>query len=296
MNIARQLLRLLPRSLPRRPATQRGFTLVELLVVVAIIGLLVALLLPAVQSSRESARRSQCANNLRQLGVALLLYHDAQQFFPRGGGDASSTQLSWTASILPYLEETALYRQIDQSVPYTHAANRQAGQTTLSVVLCPTSVRDSLFRTSADLPASTTNRYARSDYSAAAGERGLRATNATNSPERGVLIRAKNIPISAITDGTAQTMLAGEAPEGMHGIWLSVRNMFDQSAPINTLATYAPQYVFFDYGQELNSYHPSGAQALFADGGVRFLSEQIANQTLAALFSRAGGEVIDAPF
>ncbi len=128
MSIARPL----PRSQQRRRATQTGFTLVELLVVVAIIGLLVALLLPAVQSSRESARRSQCANNLRQLGVALLLYHDAQQFFPRGGGDAASTQLSWTASILPYLEETALYRQIDQTVPYTHAANRQVGQTSLA--------------------------------------------------------------------------------------------------------------------------------------------------------------------
>ena len=91
-------------------------------------------------------------------------------------------------------------------------------------------------------------------------------------------------------------MLVGEAPEGMHGIWLSVRNMLDQSAPINLPATYSPQYIFFDFGQELSSYHPGGVQALFADGGVHFLIESIDNRVLAALLSRAGGEVIDAPF
>ncbi len=263
---------------------------------IAIIGVLVALLLPAIQASRETARRAQCANNLRQLGLALLLYHDTHLVFPRGGSTATRTDLSWTASILPHLEESALYDLIDQSVPYTAPANLSVGQTVLPVVLCPSSPRETPYRPSGDLPTSTTNRYARSDYAAVTGERGLRAANATNSPERGVLIREKNIPLTAITDGTSQTLLVGEAPEGMHAVWLSVRNMLDQSAPLNTPATYAPQFVFFDYGQELSSYHSGGVQAVFADGGVHFLSERIDNRTLAALLSRAGGEVIDAPF
>ncbi|MEX2114132.1 MAG: DUF1559 domain-containing protein [Pirellulales bacterium] len=283
-------------NLPRRRPGARGFTLVELLVVIAIVGLLVALLLPAIQASRESARRALCGNNLRQLGIALLNYHDAHQVFPRGGWVATSTNLSWTAAILPHLEEQSLFESIDPTVPYTHAANLAVGQSLLPVAICPSSPRENLFRSSADLPASKSNRYARTDYTALAGERGLRAANATNSPERGVLIRAKCIPISAISDGTSRTMLVGEAPEGMHAVWFSVRNVSDQSAPINSPATYSPQYVFFDFGQELSSYHPDGALALFADGSVHFVFERIDNRTLAALFSRAGGEVIDAPF
>jgi hypothetical protein len=163
-------------------------------------------------------------------------------------------------------------------------------------MICPSSRRESLYRPSSDLVASADNWYARSDYAAVAGERGLRAANATNSPERGVLIRAKHLPISSITDGTAHTMLVGEAPEGMHGLWLSVRNMLDQSAPINSPATYSPQFIFFDFGQELSSYHTGGVQAVFADGAAHFLFESIDNRVLAALLSRAGGEVIDAPF
>ncbi len=92
------------------------------------------------------------------------------------------------------------------------------------------------------------------------------------------MIYEKNIPISAITDGTSQTILVGESPEAIHAIWIGVRNVSDQSAPINTPATFAPQYVFFDFGQEISSYHDGGALALFADGSVHFLSEDHGEQ------------------
>src|SRR5512135_122792 len=98
----------------------RGFTLIELLVVIAVIGILVALLLPAVQAAREAARRMQCSNNLKQIGLALHNYHDANKKFPfgsRGGSSWAQTGIkdgtNWRVSILPYLEQTALYSKLN---------------------------------------------------------------------------------------------------------------------------------------------------------------------------------------
>ncbi len=283
----------MPRLPPARCArTAWGFTLVELLVVIAIISLLIALLLPAVQASREAARRSQCQNNLHQLGIALHSYHDAYKVFPRGGWPAASANISWTSAILPHLEETALYNSINRAAPYTDPTNLAMGRTVLPGLLCPTSSRENLRRNSADLPSSSTNLYGRTDYSAINGERTLRSPTGTNTPERGVMIAAKNISLAAITDGSAHTIQIGECPEGMHSLWISVRNFCDQSAPINTPATSATQYVFTDFGQEISSYHAGGAFTLYADGSAHFLSESMNNAILAALCSRAGGEVI----
>ena len=109
------------------------------------------------------------------------------------------------------------------------------------------------------------------------------------------MILASNISLSQITDGPSHTIQIGEAPQAMNGLWISVRNYFNQLAPINTLATYAPQYVFYDYGQEINSYHPAGANVLMADGSVHFLLETMDSYTLGSLCSRAGDEVVDDP-
>ncbi|MCC7083447.1 MAG: DUF1559 domain-containing protein [Pirellulales bacterium] len=269
-----------------------GFTLVELLVVVAIIGVLIALLLPAVQAAREAARRAQCENNLKQIGLAMQSYHSTQGAFPRGGWPATSANFSWTACLLPHLEEQPLYERLHRDVPYTDAANLAAGQAALAVLLCPTAPSNQQLKQSADLPRVSKQLYARTCYGAVNGERGLRAPGASNSPERGAMIFEKNISLREIADGASHTILVAEAPEGIHAIWISVRNLFDQSKPINTPAEFAPQYVFYDYGQELSSYHPGGAFAMFADGSARFLRDSIDDRTLAALCSRAGSETI----
>ncbi|HVU85800.1 MAG TPA: DUF1559 domain-containing protein [Pirellulales bacterium] len=278
--------------------TRSGLTLVEVLVVIAIIGILIAILLPAVQMAREAARRAQCQNNLKQMGIALQTYHDTWKVFPRGSWPVTGNNLSWSASILPQLEQQALFNLINQNAPFYDPTNFSAGQTVLPVFICPTSPKDTLFRQCPGPVPATTPMYARSDYGAMDGERGLRASNATNNPERGPMIYVANIGIVDITDGLSQTVQIAEAPEGIKSIWMDVRNYYDQSGPINAPATTDPQYVFLDFGQEINSYHVGGAFALLADGSAHFLAQTMSNGTLAALCSRAGGDVVgaDGPF
>ena len=107
-------------SIRRSPPYQRGFTLVELLVVIAIIGILVALLLPAVQAAREAARRSQCSNNLKQIGLALQMYNDTLQVTPDGALGAQGA--AWSGYILPFIEQQSLQDIMD----FSHSGNQWA--------------------------------------------------------------------------------------------------------------------------------------------------------------------------
>lgn len=133
---------------------RRGFTLIELLVVIAIIAILIALLLPAVQQAREAARRTQCKNNLKQMGLALHNYHDNYQFFPNGNvaSSAGGWGLSWYARILPFVDQAPLYNQLTFSGtqhgwawndPTNNPEGVQNGtafsRVTLSFVICPSS-------------------------------------------------------------------------------------------------------------------------------------------------------------
>lgn len=122
---------------------QAGFTLVELLVVIAIIGILVALLLPAVQAAREAARRTQCVNNLKQLGLGLLNYESTRGVFPPGQRKdcPSCDRHSWSSVLLPYFEQGPLFDQLDQSKPFTDPVNLPATTTVIGGYLCPSTGR-----------------------------------------------------------------------------------------------------------------------------------------------------------
>lgn len=114
-----------------------AFTLVELLVVIAIIGVLVALLLPAVQAAREAARRTQCNNQLRQIGLAIVNYHDTKGHFPTGRNSMNEFGVSWAFEILPQLEESPVYDAYDPAFPVHAPENAQAMRTPVGVYACP---------------------------------------------------------------------------------------------------------------------------------------------------------------
>jgi len=145
-------------SYPPVRESRRGFTLIELLVVIAIIATLIALLLPAVQQAREAARRSQCKNNLKQLGIALHNYHDTHSCFPAGyysygtstGSGPGWAEIdpttwdaapgwTWSMMLLPYLDQANVYNALNVNLPCWNLANAGAAQTTLPVFLCPSS-------------------------------------------------------------------------------------------------------------------------------------------------------------
>ena len=316
-------------SAPTLRSLLRGFTLIELLVVIAIISVLIALLLPAVQQAREAARRTQCRNNLKQIGLALHNYESSYGVFPKGGAGVASLgnplmktrwTLSWGAALLPYLDQGPLYHRINQDEIYLHPDNLTPGQTVLSVFLCPSAPKTSLLRPNGDTLNSTTL-YARTDYSGNYGERGLRCYPSTNcqnnyadqggssSGGRGVMMVGLDPPISLahITDGTSNTLVIGEAPEGLHSIWIGHKNVFDQSAPVSAETETGSHWSschpvfksregnFCDYGQEFHSYHAGGAHFVAADGSVRFVGTSTDVRVLAALLSRAGGEVNSDP-
>ena len=128
-----------PGQAPAKAPGQRRFTLVELLIVVAVIGVLVAMLLPAVRTSGEAARRSMCSNNLRHIAIALRSYEtDHNALPPAYTVDADGKPLhSWRTLILPYLEQKPLYDKIDLSKPWNDPANKAANETRVSTYQCP---------------------------------------------------------------------------------------------------------------------------------------------------------------
>lgn len=269
--------------------------------VIAIIGMLVALLLPAVQASREAARRSHCASNLRQLGVGMLMYHDATHAFPPGlldrktGAKPKARQLSWNVFLLPYIEEQNVHALFNMNAAFNSAENRQAAGTIISVFLCPSTANLAADRkglTTGDLNNNgvwnTGDDLAFTDYGGNFGFSGL------DKPYmNGVLLYERTVALQQISDGSSRTILVYEDTgrgAAFDGQWANGENIFDQSGPINDRSL--PSYRWQD--NEIWSDHPQGANLLFCDGSVHFVNEQVELSTLAALCTRASEETIDA--
>jgi len=253
----------------------RGISLVELLVVVAVVAALATLLLPAVQMARESARRITCLNNLRHMGCALHGHLLTRRTFPVGCTEWRSPSkpgpercLAWSSRILPWLELGDVADRIDFGKPFDHVANAAIAATPLAVYICP----------SADRADARIGGLGRSDYGGVTGER----ITSPNNPEKGAVIHDRAVSARDVADGLSRTVLVGECAAGAwpDGQWINGRNLFDQAYAVN----------WPTWEDELRSRHPGGGQALFGDGAVRLLGESTDSRVLAAACTRAGRE------
>ena len=271
---------------------RRAFTLIELLVVIAIIAVLIALLLPAVQQAREAARRTQCRNNLHQIGLALHNYHDTHSTFPPGiirWGSPSFYMTTWAVQILPFLDEAALYNAcnmaIDMSTSPQNQANKTVCQSFLSQYLCPSDGPGLLQARGA--PANMD--FAEGNYRCNSGRDELAClSQAPAAANAGPLYACSRVRIRDIRDGTSNTLAVGESTgaKEVRATWANQSNGHTKT-PMNKLVTTWPeQYAF-------GSRHEGGAFFLMCDGQVRFLSENIDFSTYQYLSTIAGNELLD---
>jgi prepilin-type N-terminal cleavage/methylation domain-containing protein len=295
--------------LPTRPA--RAFTLVELLVVIAIIGVLVSLLLPAVQTARESARRMRCANSLKQLGLAVHNYVDIHNSIPIGhmyrghfDGDINDadggTGFGWGAAILPYLEQNALYAQFDQRLPISSrnpSRNLTLAQTPLTIFSCPSDLKPKNWNDGAVTNSATSSYKAcGSSYDGWSG--GGVGANINRNRFNGMFDRdnrAGSLRFAEITDGTSNQFLIAECKWKMDKNGRNRGRIFG-STDQPGYATGASNALMLNGQWQMNwtalegnpqphrtagSNHPGGAQFCLADGSARFVSENIQHTATA---------------
>ncbi|HTN03271.1 MAG TPA: DUF1559 domain-containing protein [Planctomycetaceae bacterium] len=319
----------MPSQSSRSP--RRGFTLIELLVVIAIIAILIALLLPAVQQAREAARRTQCKNSLKQIGLALHNYHDTFQAIPSGSivllNAAGTTYYghgwTWHASILPYLDQAPMYNEIQgpnsngmgaEGGGVNDAKQALVGKAALSVFWCPSQpdVTQGVQK----------NGYAPSNYNGNMGTLigysgdncyGGSVTNAAGMRAPGGCMNANgmffissNVRFRDVTDGLSNTIAVSEVIDSggdaanLGGGGSDRKHGFSNGADNNPPEEMSEYLIAAESNDPINAYteeaagshHVGGAHFLLSDGSVRFLSENIHMPTYQALSTRAGGETI----
>jgi prepilin-type N-terminal cleavage/methylation domain-containing protein len=309
----------------RLPFRRTGFTLIELLVVIAIIAVLIALLLPAVQQAREAARRTQCKNNLKQIGLALHNYHDTHLVFPPGSLDQrdspTSNMLSFLVFILPFLEQDSLYQQFNFSLG--RDGNNALARFRIPAYLCPSSPVELRARNGAQDPdfSVSGNGYV-SHYHGILGPKGTNPftgqeygrvgpanpdTGHGGRATQGMMQANGRLGIRDATDGTSNTFIVGEISWNgaltHYRIWLEgciggtapgnttwCSNLANIRYPINLISRELSPDGNLSNDVSFGSQHTGGTHFLMTDGSVHFVSENIDMGIYLSTASRNGGE------
>lgn len=314
-----------------RHRAARGFTLIELLVVIAIIAILIALLVPAVQKVREAAARTQCTNNLKQFGVALLNFESTYKALPPSHTTVKP-KMGWPVYVLPFIEQSNLAAQYNMALNWDATANLPAIMVNVPIFVCP-SAPDPSGRWSTPVTPSgvaLTSPMGAIDYGAINQVfpdffllNGIPMPGQVTSP----LQPDQKTPILQITDGTSNTIMIGEDAGQPNNYVLGM--LQGASTGINGVGTPTPDWGWGDAGfaysinganptngaiiksgatsgnascaincnnnGELYSFHTGGVNLLFADGHVQYLAQTVAPAVVAALCTKAGGEVMNIP-
>lgn len=308
---------------------KRAFTLVELLVVIAIIGVLIGLLLPAVQQARESARRMQCTNNLKQIGIGLHNYHDINKSFPSAwrGYESDGKPCvygdpgwGWAAAILPHMEQQSLRDLCRLNLSVADEANAMARQTRLSCYICPSDRKgDPEFRLSDSRLLEHEDEhdhvegghehhtdedalFGTSNYVCSLGTTDLHeaehyghgtSLEGQTFKSDGAFYHNSHLGMDAFLDGLSNTIFVGErAVEKVHySTWVGMP-AGDGCIPAIVCGS---THDGFDNSGEHHSYsswHPNGANFLLGDGSVRFIPSSIKREIIQSLSTREGGEAV----
>jgi prepilin-type N-terminal cleavage/methylation domain-containing protein len=301
---------------------RRAFSLIELLVVIAVIGVLIALLLPAVQQAREAARRSQCRNNLKQLGLALHNYVSTNGQFPAGvqvGFDESRTfTWSWQFHILPFLDQLPLYNSINWEKGITAVAQSGLLANAPSAYRCPSDPNASLSYEQSD--GLFQGKWGLTSYLGVSGMGVVQggANSAISSPKTcyewerklhvgtrsGVLYDNSYTTMADIKDGTANTLLCGERglpANAEYGWWTGPGNAGTCPIGWRDVVLSSTAGLHAASGGDANamhwwSLHSGGADFLMSDGAVRFIGYEIKPTMFNSLADVNDGTVVEGDF
>ncbi len=295
----------LPATNCRRFAA-RGFTLIELLVVSAILAILVALLLPAVQAAREAARKTQCVNNLKQSGIALHNYHETSQCFPPGWIGVTSGQQDthglngwgWASKLLHRMDQQSLYHQINFKLAVDDPANAGVLKISLPMFRCPSDTSSESWTMNHETTGSPLLQLPTANYIGSFGTDELDDCESVPVGQRcasnGVFFHNESVRMPSITDGASSTLFVGERKTkpaaGWNSTWVGIIPTGEEHFPrILGSADHTPNSPAGHF-DDFSSHHTTGGHFLMVDGRVRMITTNIAENVYKSLATRGGNE------